>query len=76
MHGKLEDGRFTLEQDTNAYAILPSSQWRGYREPPEAPAPAIAAHGAIIRAACAIPMTEAVAEQRIRRQPGGGYPAA
>ena len=28
-----------LEQETNAYAILPSSQWRGYREPPEAPAP-------------------------------------
>lgn len=34
-----KDGRFTLEQDTNAYAILPSSQWRGYKEPPEAPPP-------------------------------------
>lgn len=34
-----KDGRFTLEQETNAYAILPSSQWRGYREPPEAPPP-------------------------------------
>ena len=33
------DGRFVLEQDTNAYAILPSSQWRGYVEPPEAPPP-------------------------------------
>jgi len=33
------DGRLLLEQETNAYAILPSSQWRGYREPPEAPAP-------------------------------------
>ena len=33
------DGRFTLEQETNAYAVLPSSQWRGYREPPEAPPP-------------------------------------
>lgn len=32
-------GRFTLEQETNAYAILPSSQWRGYVEPPEAPPP-------------------------------------
>jgi hypothetical protein len=32
-------GRFVLEQDTNAYAILPSSQWRGYVEPPEAPPP-------------------------------------
>jgi hypothetical protein len=34
-----KDGRFALEQETNAYAILPSSQWRGYREPPEAPPP-------------------------------------
>jgi hypothetical protein len=33
------DGRFVLEQDTNAYAVLPSSQWRGYSEPPEAPPP-------------------------------------
>jgi hypothetical protein len=28
-------GRFILKQDTNAYAILPPSQWRGYAEPPE-----------------------------------------
>ena len=27
-----------LEQDTNAYAVLPESQWRGYRAPPEPPA--------------------------------------
>ena len=26
-------GAFRLEQDTNAYAILPSSQWAGYKEP-------------------------------------------
>ena len=31
------DGRFVLEQDTNAYAVLPESQWRGYRTPPEPP---------------------------------------
>ena len=37
------NGRFTLEQETNAYAILPSSQWRGYVEPVEAPAPQSAA---------------------------------
>lgn len=37
---KWEDGQFRLEQDTNAYAVLPSSQWRGYRETPEAPPPA------------------------------------
>jgi len=34
-----KDGRFTLEQETNAYAISPSSQWRGYSEPPPAPPP-------------------------------------
>ena len=34
------DGRFVLEQETNAYAVLPDSQWRGYRPPLEAPGPA------------------------------------
>ena len=34
------DGRFVLEQQTNAYAVLPDTQWRGYRPPLEAPAPA------------------------------------
>jgi hypothetical protein len=34
-----KDGRFVLEQETNAYAILPDSQWRGYTPPPEAPPP-------------------------------------
>ena len=29
-----------MEQETNAYAVLPDSQWRGYRPPLEAPAPA------------------------------------
>jgi hypothetical protein len=33
------DGRFVLEQETNAYGLLPESQWRGYRAPQEAPAP-------------------------------------
>jgi hypothetical protein len=36
------DGRFVLEQETNAYAVLPESQWRGYlapQEPPAAPWP-------------------------------------
>ena len=58
-----------LEQDTNAYAILPSSQWRGYSEPPEAAAAAVAAHGAITRAACAMPSTEAGCRAARRRQP-------
>jgi hypothetical protein len=33
------DGRFVLEQQSNAYGLLPESQWRGYRPPPEAPEP-------------------------------------
>jgi hypothetical protein len=33
-------GGFKLVQDTNAYAVLPASQWRGYHEPPPSPAPA------------------------------------
>jgi helix-turn-helix protein len=32
-------GRFVLEQETNAYGLLPESQWRGYRPPPEPPEP-------------------------------------
>jgi hypothetical protein len=36
-----EDGRFALRQITNAYAILPATQWRGYVDPtaPESPHP-------------------------------------
>jgi len=33
------DGRFVLEQETNAYAVLPATQWRGYSLPPEPPTP-------------------------------------
>lgn len=35
-----EDGRFVLVQLTNAYAILPSSQWHGFIDAPPAPLPA------------------------------------
>jgi hypothetical protein len=31
---------FLMEQITNAYAVLPATQWRGYRPPAEPPAPA------------------------------------
>jgi hypothetical protein len=34
-----EGGIFTLRQETNAYAVLPPSHWRGYVEPDAAPAP-------------------------------------
>jgi len=37
--GRREDGRFMLQQETNAYAVLPCTQWRGYRPPLDPPAP-------------------------------------
>ncbi|HEY1747977.1 MAG TPA: hypothetical protein VGG11_14600 [Xanthobacteraceae bacterium] len=40
------DGRFCLEQDSNAYAVLPPSQWCGFYEPPEAPSPHPSSWGA------------------------------
>jgi hypothetical protein len=39
-------GRFRLRQQTNAYAVLPPSQWHGYRERPEPPPPHPATLGA------------------------------
>lgn len=33
------DGRFTLRQETNAYAVLPASQWLGFFDQPDAPSP-------------------------------------
>jgi hypothetical protein len=37
---KWRGGRFSLEQQTNAYAVLPETQWQGYRPPQEPPASA------------------------------------
>jgi hypothetical protein len=34
------DGRFTLRQQSNAYAVCPATQWRGYQAPVEPPPPA------------------------------------
>ena len=49
--------RGELEQETNAYAVLPESQWQGYRPPPEAPEPewgqAPIMHSALVLAALA-----------------------
>ena len=39
------DGHFVLEQETNAYAVLPEIQWRGYRPPQEPPTPAAGTWG-------------------------------
>jgi hypothetical protein len=47
-----------LEQETNAYAVLPDTQWRGYRPPQEPPAPAPGTWGDIpptAHAVCARP---------------------
>ena len=35
----VREGRFSLEQTTNAYAVLPSSQWFGWKAAPPAPPP-------------------------------------
>jgi hypothetical protein len=43
--GSWSGGRFVLEQETNAYAVLPESQWRGYRPPAELPPPAAGTWG-------------------------------
>lgn len=43
---KDKSGAFRLRQLTNAYAILPPSQWHGYVEPPSAPPPDPGAWGA------------------------------
>jgi hypothetical protein len=45
------DGRFMLEQQSNAYAVLPESQWRGYRPPPEPPAAPWRMPSALVQAA-------------------------
>jgi hypothetical protein len=34
-----KDGRFCLEQDSNAYAVCPPSHWNGFKAPPQAPLP-------------------------------------
>jgi hypothetical protein len=34
-----EKGRFCLEQDTNAYGLIPPAQWLGFRDAPEPPPP-------------------------------------
>jgi hypothetical protein len=61
----MRDGRYVLEQETNAYAVLPSSQWRGYREPPEAPPPAAGTWGDHP------PLPSLLAQAAAERQAGG-----
>jgi len=65
-----EDGRYMLRQRTNAYAILPASQWHGCDGlPDEAPPPDPGAWGAA-------PLLPPVLEQAIMEQRDGGSLAA
>jgi hypothetical protein len=59
------DGRYVLEQETNAYAVLPASQWRGYRGLPEAPPPAAGTWGDHP------PLPSLLAQATAERQAGG-----
>lgn len=64
-----EKGRFCLEQDTNAYGILPPSQWLGFIDQPEAPPPHPSTWGATP------PLPSAVEQAIIARQDGGNSAA-
>ena len=77
--------RFVLEQETNAYGLLPESQWYGYRPPAEPPAPAAGTWGdpapmlsAVAQAALEGDLAGKVqrAGQRPEGRPGGGPGAA
>jgi Helix-turn-helix domain len=63
------DGRFTLKQESNAYAVLPSSQWNGFIEPPEAPKPEAGTWGDHPPMPCGLDLASIV------RREGGGLSA-
>ena len=59
---RTDDGRFVLTQQTNAYELLPSSGWRGYREPPDPPPPASGTWGDHPTLPCVV--AQAIEERR------------
>ena len=63
---RTETGRYVLTQQSNAYAVLPSSGWRGYREPPDPPGPAPGTWGDHP------PLPDVVAQAVEERRHGGG----
>jgi hypothetical protein len=64
-----EKGRFCLKQDTNAYGVLPPSQWHGFIDKPEAPPPHPSTWGAT-------PPLPSVIEQAVaERQDGASFAA-
>jgi len=60
-----EKGRFCLEQDTNAYGIVPASQWLGFIDQPDAPPPHPSTWGAT-------PPLPSVVEQALTERHEGG----
>jgi hypothetical protein len=60
-------GRFRLRQESNAYAILPASQWRGFYDQAEAPRPHPTAWGAVP------PLPELTDQAAADRAQGGSY---
>lgn len=63
---RTDDGRYVLTQQTNAYEVMPSSGWRGYREPPDPPGPASGTWGDHP------PLPDVVAQAIEERHHGGG----
>ena len=60
-----QDGRFVLAQETNAYGLLPETQWRGYRPPAEPPGPAPGTWGE------PAPMPSVLAQAALESRQGG-----
>jgi hypothetical protein len=76
-----QDGRFVLEQETNAYAVLPESHWRGYRAPAEPPTPAAGTWGDPPRVLSAVALAALEADlagkvQALASDPKDGLAAA
>jgi len=62
---RFENGRYVRRQQTNAYAVLPSTGWQGYVPPIEAPLP----HPDVWGKA---PVMPSVLDEAVREQRSGG----
>jgi len=79
------DGRFVLRQQTNAYGVLPASQWRGYAPPAAPPAPFAGSWGDLPSPARSAHQRlpggqrrgdgESAGQRSSRRARGGAWPA-
>jgi hypothetical protein len=63
---RTDTGQYVLKQESNAYALQPSSGWQGYREPPDPPGPAPGTWGQ------SPPLPDVVAQAVQERRHGGG----